>query len=103
MKSLDKELDKVEAIVIPDPPLVRDTPEGWPCFCTEQGDTWFEKAMSYQNRTGLKPLPLEYMYDEENNIVAAPPETPLEDIKFPEIPQEIQENGGWYVWPEENQ
>ena len=46
---------------------------------------------------------ISHFYDEDGNIVVAPPETPLEEIKIPEIPKEIQEEGGWYVWPEENQ
>lgn len=101
MKNLKQELEEVKEVIIPEPPMVRDTPEGWPCFCTEEGNTWFEKAMSYQRRTGNKPLPLEYVYDENDNIIPAPPVTPLEEIEIPEIPQDIQEEGGWYVWPEE--
>lgn len=98
MKDLDKELAKIEPIELPEIPVVRNTPEGWPCYCTEDGETWYEKAMNYQRRTGLRPIPNDYDYDKNGNLIVATqsPDTIYEE---PEIPQDILENGGFYVWP----
>lgn len=99
MKDLNKELAKIDPIDLPEVPVVRNTPEGWPCYCTEDGETWYEKAMSYQTRTGNRPVPLKYYYDENNQLQLAPETYYEENWEEPEIPEDIKQNGGFYVWP----
>jgi len=98
MKDLNKELAKIDPIDLPEVPVVRNAPDGWPCYCTEEGNTWYEKAMNYQKRTGNRPVPNIYYYDENNRLQLADLEQE-NTWEEPEIPQDIQENGGFYVWP----
>lgn len=68
-----KNLDELvkDAPVIPEPPMVRDTPEGWPSFFTMEGETWYQRALAYKAWSGHDPLPLDWEYDEDWNVVPA--------------------------------
>lgn len=94
---------KIEEVTLPEVPVVKDTPEGWPCYCTEDGKTWYQKAMNYQRRTGNRPVPLEYAYDEDNNLISVDP-VEHKKMEMPEMPEDILVNGGIFIWPtkEEN-
>lgn len=72
MKNLKEELKTIDPIVIPEPPMVRDTPEGWPSFVTMDGDTWYERALNFERWSGHPPLPSEFVYDD--NWIPVPAE-----------------------------
>ena len=76
-KKLEELVENAD-IVIPDPPMVRETPEGWPSLFTMEGETWYERALAYEAWSGHKPLPTKWVYDENWNIVPANlPDEPL--------------------------
>lgn len=69
MKDLDKELELIPPIDLPKPPMVRETPPGWSSYPTFDGETWYERAMAFQRWSGHPPIPLDYVYDENWNIL----------------------------------
>lgn len=96
MKTLE-ELTSSEDLT---PPMVTNTPEGWPDFATMPGETWYERALNFEKWSGHPPLPLKYLYDDHWNVVLAE-DTPLptpSDYVQPEPTSDILENGGVLPW-----
>lgn len=61
----EEELEPVEVFDpsdMPDYPVVKDPPEGWPLLRACDGESWYEKACLYEAQTGRRVLPNGYSW-----------------------------------------
>lgn len=65
--NLDEELKKADSPF--EYPQVNDPPEGWPVLRNIDANTWYQKALIYEQWQGQRLLPIGYHYDEDGNVV----------------------------------
>lgn len=53
-------------------PKVADPPEGWSTLRAIDGNTWYQRALNYEDWQGQRLLPLKYTYNESGQIILNP-------------------------------
>ena len=68
----EQELEELETFSeddMPEYPVSRDVPDGWPPLRACDGGSWYERACVYTAQTGRRVLPLEYCYLKDGKTI----------------------------------
>lgn len=59
---------------IPEIPVVFKPPVDWPPLFEVDGESWYQKALLFEQVNGIRVLPIQYKYDDDMNIIDRPQE-----------------------------